>query len=71
MNLDDATLYQREDAVSVPAQPGTVVFHHGWALHMSPPNHTDSWRRAIVLHFVLSDAKTRIETPLETIRAGG
>ena len=47
---------RREDAVPVPARPGTVVFHHGWALHMSPPNRSRSWRRAMVLHFVRADA---------------
>ena len=52
----------REDAVAVPAKPGTVVFHHGWALHMSPPNTTNSWRRAMVLHFVRLDAESPKKT---------
>ena len=45
-----------EDAVPVPAKPGTVVFHHGWALHTSPPNQTRFWRRAMVMHFVRAEA---------------
>ena len=49
---------RREDAVPVPAQPGTVIFHHGWTLHMSPPNATSSWRRAMVLHFARLDAQS-------------
>lgn len=62
---------RREDAVPVPAKPGTVVFHHGWALHMSPPNQTSAWRRAMVLHFVRGDAETpKREKPLQIIRAG-
>lgn len=48
---------RREDAVPVPARRGTVIFHHGWVLHMSPPNTTKSWRRGMVLHLVRLDAE--------------
>ena len=61
---------RREDAVPVPANPGTVVFHHGWALHMSPPNRSRSWRRAMVLHFVHADGETPKQKTVEIIRDG-
>lgn len=44
--------YKLEDAVPAPVRRGGIVFHHGLALHYSPPNLTDRWRRAFACHYV-------------------
>jgi ectoine hydroxylase-related dioxygenase (phytanoyl-CoA dioxygenase family) len=60
---------RREDAVAVPAKAGTVVFHHGWTLHMSPPNTSGSWRRAMIVHYARCDAKTpKLKGAVERVR---
>jgi ectoine hydroxylase-related dioxygenase (phytanoyl-CoA dioxygenase family) len=45
----------------VPVRAGAVVFHHLLTLHRSKPNHSDTWRRAFICHYVRSDAQmTRV-----------
>jgi len=43
--------------VAVPVRAGAVVFHHLLTLHRSKPNHSDTWRRAFICHYVRSDAQ--------------
>ena len=43
--------------VAVPVKAGAVVFHHLLTLHRSKPNHSDTWRRAFICHYVRSDAR--------------
>jgi len=40
-----------------PVPAGSVVFHHLLTLHRSGANHSDTWRRAFICHFVRSDAR--------------
>jgi len=47
---------QKDKAVAVPIKAGGCIFHHSLTLHMSPPNRTSLWRRAMVCHYVRSDA---------------
>lgn len=47
----------KEAAVAVPIKAGGVIFHHSESLHLSPPNRSDQWRRAMICHYVRSDAK--------------
>jgi ectoine hydroxylase-related dioxygenase (phytanoyl-CoA dioxygenase family) len=43
--------------IPVPVPAGSVVFHHFLTLHRSKPNHSDTWRRAFICHYVRSDAR--------------
>jgi phytanoyl-CoA hydroxylase len=43
-------------AVMCPVPAGSVIFHHGCALHASADNESDSWRRALIYHFAAADA---------------
>ena len=36
--------------VSCPIRVGSVTFHHGKTPHMTPPNQSDAWRRAVTTH---------------------
>lgn len=47
------------DAVACPVPAGSVIFHHGCTLHASADNHTDTWRKALILHFATSDAASQ------------
>ncbi len=38
-------------AVACPLELGGVTFHHGKMPHMTPPNRSDRWRRALTQHF--------------------
>ena len=38
-------------AVACPLALGDVTFHHGKMPHMTPPNRSDHWRRALTQHF--------------------
>ena len=44
------------EAVACPVPAGSVIFHHGCALHASSDNDTDTWRKALILHFSASEA---------------
>jgi phytanoyl-CoA hydroxylase len=44
------------EAVHCPVPAGSVIFHHGCALHASADNNTDTWRKALIMHFATSDA---------------
>ncbi len=41
---------------TVPA--GSVIFHHGCTLHSSDVNRTETWRRAVILHYSTSVARS-------------
>jgi hypothetical protein len=40
-------------AVACPIRAGSVTFHHGKTLHMTPANRSDAWRRAVTTHIRL------------------
>jgi phytanoyl-CoA hydroxylase len=37
-------------AVACPLRAGSVTFHHGKTPHMTPPNRSDAWRKAVTTH---------------------
>jgi ectoine hydroxylase-related dioxygenase (phytanoyl-CoA dioxygenase family) len=37
-------------AVACPIRTGSVTFHHGKTPHMTPPNSSDAWRKAVTTH---------------------
>lgn len=47
-----------EQAVPVPVNAGGVICHHSLALHYSPPNHSDRWRRAFACHYARGGVKS-------------
>ena len=47
--------------VACPVPAGSVIFHHGCTLHNSEDNNTDTWRRAVILHYATADARSENE----------
>jgi phytanoyl-CoA hydroxylase len=46
------------EEVLCPVPAGSVIFHHGCTLHRSAVNQTDTWRRALILHYATADARS-------------
>jgi hypothetical protein len=47
------------EVVSVPMEPGDMLFFHGNLIHGSEPNRTtDRFRRIVVGHYIVAEAKT-------------
>jgi ectoine hydroxylase-related dioxygenase (phytanoyl-CoA dioxygenase family) len=44
--------------VACPVPAGSVIFHHGCTLHRSGVNRTNTWRRALILHYATADARS-------------
>ena len=55
------------EPVSCPVPAGSVIFHHGCCLHASDENRTDSWRRAVILHYATARARSEKEQLNEQI----
>jgi len=47
------------EPVSCPVPAGSIIFHHGCTLHNSADNNTNTWRKALILHFATSDATSK------------
>jgi len=45
--------------VLCPVSAGSVIFHHGYTLHRSDVNRTQTWRRSVQLHYAGSDARSQ------------
>lgn len=46
------------EPVRCPVPAGSIIFHHGCTLHSSGVNHTQTWRRAVILHYTTPDARS-------------
>jgi ectoine hydroxylase-related dioxygenase (phytanoyl-CoA dioxygenase family) len=46
--------------VACPVPAGSVIFHHGLTLHRSGVNNTNTWRKALILHFATAEARSEI-----------
>jgi phytanoyl-CoA hydroxylase len=44
------------EPVACPVPAGSIIFHDGCTLHRSGINRTDTWRRALILHYSSADA---------------
>ena len=44
--------FDSADAIAVPVKAGTVVFFNGYLLHTSRRNRTQTYRRALVSHYM-------------------
>jgi phytanoyl-CoA hydroxylase len=68
---------KRDRALStaVPIAAGGCILHHSQTIHWSPANGSPRWRRAMVTHYVRSDAEMTARHPnspaLLQVRAGG
>lgn len=49
------------EPVACPVPAGSVIFHHGCTLHTSADNHTDTWRKALILHYATSESRSQRE----------
>lgn len=49
------------EEVLCPVPAGAVIFHHGYTLHRSDVNKTQSWRKSVQLHYAGVDALSDIE----------
>jgi ectoine hydroxylase-related dioxygenase (phytanoyl-CoA dioxygenase family) len=58
---------QLADAVPCPVPAGSVIFHHGCTLHASADNHTDTWRKALIMHFATSESRSENESLNEQV----
>jgi ectoine hydroxylase-related dioxygenase (phytanoyl-CoA dioxygenase family) len=47
------------ESVHCPVPAGSIIFHHGCTLHASANNHTDTWRKALIMHFSTSAAQSQ------------
>ena len=50
-------------SVAVPIKAGGCIFHHALSLHHSHANHSNTWRRAYICHYVRSDAASPRRSP--------
>jgi ectoine hydroxylase-related dioxygenase (phytanoyl-CoA dioxygenase family) len=48
--------------VMCPVPAGSVIFHHGFTLHRSGVNNTNTWRRAVIFHYAACDARSQTES---------
>jgi ectoine hydroxylase-related dioxygenase (phytanoyl-CoA dioxygenase family) len=44
-------------ALACPIRAGSVTFHHGKTPHMTPPNRSDAWRKAVSTHMRVVGSK--------------
>lgn len=58
-HIPDTGDLELPEAVHCPVPAGSVIFHHGCTLHASADNDTDTWRKALILHFATADAMSR------------
>ncbi|WP_255150232.1 phytanoyl-CoA dioxygenase family protein [Halorarius halobius] len=66
--------YTPEDTVSLPMEPGDVLFQHCLVPHYTAPNDTDDWRRAYILAYMRSRSRfTDDERPewVDTLQIAG
>lgn len=47
--------------VLCPVPAGSVIFHHGYTLHRSDVNRTQTWRKSVQLHYAGTDARSQNE----------
>ena len=60
-HIPDTRGVELRELVSCPVPAGSVIFHHGCCLHSSEENRTDTWRRAVILHYATSRARSEKE----------
>ncbi|MCZ6633190.1 MAG: phytanoyl-CoA dioxygenase family protein, partial [bacterium] len=60
-HIPDTDNISLPEPTACPVPAGSVIFHHGCSLHTSSVNHTDTWRKALILHYSTSEARSERE----------
>ncbi len=55
------------EMVYCPVPAGSIIFHHGCTLHASHDNRSDTWRRALIIHFATAAARSEKESLNEQV----
>lgn len=55
-HIPDTSDIDLNEPVQCPVPAGSVIFHHGCTLHNSNTNNTETWRRAVILHYTTKSA---------------
>jgi ectoine hydroxylase-related dioxygenase (phytanoyl-CoA dioxygenase family) len=50
-----------------PVSAGSVILHHGFTLHRSGVNNTNTWRRAVIFHYATSNARSQTQSLNEEV----
>ena len=66
-HIPETSAIELDEPVSCPVSAGSVIFHHGCCLHSSEENRTNTWRRAVILHYATSRARSEKEQLNEQI----
>ncbi|WP_276272731.1 phytanoyl-CoA dioxygenase family protein [Haloarcula litorea] len=59
--------YGPEDTVSLPMEPGDVLFQHCLLPHYTAPNETDDWRRAYIAAYMRNRSRLTTDDPPEWV----
>jgi phytanoyl-CoA hydroxylase len=59
--------YGPEDTVSLPMEPGDVLFQHCLLPHYTAPNETDDWRRAFIASYMRNRSRFTDPDPPEWV----
>lgn len=57
-HVPDTRGIEMEEEVVCTVPAGSVIFHHGYTLHRSGVNRSNTWRRSVQLHYAGSDARS-------------
>ena len=57
-HIPDTKNIDLPESVACPVPAGSVIFHHGCTLHHSEVNRTNTWRKALILHYATSDSRS-------------
>ncbi len=57
-HVPDTRGIEMKEEMLCPVPAGAVIFHHGYTLHRSDVNNTQSWRKSVQLHYAGSDARS-------------
>jgi len=60
-HIPDTKNIDLPESVACPVPAGSVIFHHGCTLHHSEINHTNTWRKALILHYATTDSRSERE----------
>lgn len=60
-HIPDTGALQLAPPAVCPVAVGSIIFHHGCTLHNSAENSTDTWRRALILHYATTESRSENE----------
>jgi ectoine hydroxylase-related dioxygenase (phytanoyl-CoA dioxygenase family) len=60
-HVPDTGTVELVPAAVCPVSVGSIIFHGGCTLHNSAENSTDTWRRALILHYATTESRSENE----------